>query len=161
MAGVGIGRLRRGGGTIKPASWGRRFPGRGGDTGKRAFSFQITNLNGWLRSMEREFYEALDEAEPALEKSLKQHVVKPSLHICPIDTGALRTSVWVSVMRVAGGRLQAHVGYDTDYALYVHEDPDAAHAPPTRWKFLEEPFVVNAPKVALDVLKAVRQELEG
>lgn len=34
----------------------------------------------------------------------------------------------------------SQVGYAAPYAIYVHEDLQAYHAPPTRAKFLSEPF---------------------
>jgi hypothetical protein len=156
---VGISRPISGGGTTKPSSWGTRFPGRGGDTGSDAFFVTIDGLNAWLKSMEEDFRSASWEAAEALRISLERRVLIPSRKICPIDTGALRSSGWADASVVSGGWIRGSVGYDTDYALKVHEDPDMRHAPPTRWKFLEEPFVMNAPLVAMDVLAAVEKAL--
>lgn len=151
---LGISAPVSGGGTTKPASWGTRFPGRGGDTGSDAFFIKMIGLNQWLAAMEEEFRDALDEAQDELRRSLERRVLTPSRAICPIATGALRASAWADAS-VNRGRLYGSVGYDTDYALRVHEDPDMLHKPPTRWKFLEEPFVLNSDKVAEDVLNAV------
>jgi hypothetical protein len=155
---LGIGKIVSGGGTTKPASWGVDFPGRGGDTGKEAFFLRMEGLNAWLRSMEEDWREAKEAAEEALRLSLERRVIRPSLRLCPIDTGALRASAWADAS-YRGGYLQGACGYDTDYALWVHEIP-AAHKSPTQWKFLEEPFSLNAHLVAEDVLAAIRAEFD-
>lgn len=146
-----------GGGTVKPPSWGRTFPGRGGDTGEAAFFMRFEGLNAFLKEMEDDFRDALDEAEEALRESLRRRVLTPSLRLCPIDTGALRASAWVDASHQSG-RLTGSVGYDTDYALFVH-DVLMWHAPPTQWHYLSDPFDMNWPLVAQDVLLAVREAL--
>jgi hypothetical protein len=147
-----------GGGTVKPASWGTRFPGRGGDTGQGAFYLRMEGLNAFLASLQEDFREAMDGAEDALRQSLRRRVLEPSLRLCPKDTGALRASAWVDAGASGAGYLMGSVGYDTDYAVYVHE-VFANHKPPTQWKFLEQPFNENAGLVAMDVLDAVMKEL--
>jgi hypothetical protein len=154
-----VSRLFQGGGTTKPASWGKRFPGRGGDTGSGAFWIRADNLNSFMRLMEEDFKDAVEEAADELDRSLRRRVLEPSLRLCPIDTGALRASAWVDARVVAGGRIVGAVGYDTDYAVFVHEVP-ASHASPTQWKFLEQPFSENVGLVAEDVLAAVRRALD-
>lgn len=67
-----------------------------------------------------------------------------SQQLVPVDTGALRSSGHVTKPVVSGGRVMVKVGYGgsaAPYALYVHEDPDARHALPTQFKFLEKPMV--------------------
>lgn len=147
-----------GGGTVKPTSWGKRFPGRGGDVGAGAFNMRFTNLDSWLKSIEEDVVEVLDEAAEALDEATKKHILKPSLLLCPKKTGALRASAWKSVV-VERARLKVSVGYDTDYAIYVHER-FANHEPPTQWKFLETPMAQNGGKVYVEVLQSIQEALQ-
>lgn len=34
-------------------------------------------------------------------------------------------------------QIRVDIGYTANYAMYVHENPDAAHAAGTQWKFLQ------------------------
>src|SRR5260370_28876517 len=74
-------------------------------------------------------YEELEEIKEATQE------------IVNVNTGRLHDSAFVDVRRERG-RIVGNVGYDTEYALFVHENPDAYHKPPTRWKFLEEAFAM-------------------
>lgn len=134
-------------------------PTPGGGSGKAAFNMRFVNLAEWLRSMDEDWGEAIDAAREVLEGSLVKRVVNPSKRLCPVDTGALRRSVWWSAEIVAKRGLSAVVGYDTDYALYVHENPDARHDPPTQWKFLEQPMAENGMRVIDDLAKAIAREM--
>jgi hypothetical protein len=60
----------------------------------------------------------------------------------------------------ANGRVSGSVGYDTDYARFVHENPYAYHAPPTQWKFLEMPLREYGPLVAEDAARAILAEFD-
>jgi hypothetical protein len=91
---------------------------------------------------------AVEEAKQVLE------IARP---ITPIDTGALRRSgrvvgpvrrnQYLTLVTVSFGGPAPGAGTVgrsgriapgfVDYAVYVHEDPEARHAPPTQWKFLE------------------------
>lgn len=133
---------------------------RGGGSGDAAFTMRITNLNQWLRSIEKDYKDGIEAGRDALDKSLRRRVLAPSLRLCPKDTGALRESAYVSAEITSANRLHAAVGYDTDYAIYVHEDPMARHRPPTQWKFLETPLVTNGDLVAEDVLRAILKEFD-
>jgi len=77
-----------------------------------------------------------------VERGLKQAGLFLQAHsqrICPIDTGNLRGSAFT---RNAGGRgfkADIVVGYTANYAVYVHENLQARHKPPTQAKYLEQP----------------------
>jgi len=73
---------------------------------------------------------------------------------CPVDTGILRASGAVSVP--ARGGIAVSLGYYTDYAIYVHENMNAYHNPPTKAKFLED--AVNAGKE--DMLNEFEAEMK-
>lgn len=76
-----------------------------------------------------------------------QQVLAKALTYTPIETGALRNSGRVigpvrrgetSLVSVTFGG-PSHPRY-VHYAVYVHENAYARHAPPTQWKFLERAF---------------------
>ena len=76
--------------------------------------------------------------EKAVEKGLKKGglvVMANSMEQTPVDTGALRGSHRVS-HEGAGYETKVKVELLQSYAIYVHEDPDAQHAPGTNYKFL-------------------------
>ena len=85
-----------------------------------------------LRQITKETPKALDEAIGE-EAHLLQ---RESLMEVPVDKGVLRGSGFVLRIR----EFLWHVGYDTDYAVFVHEDLNARHTAPTKAKFLEDPF---------------------
>lgn len=60
-------------------------------------------------------------------------IMKRSLNYTPVDTGALRKSIYVK--KVSD---YYEVGYTASYAPYVHEIIDNYHNPPTKAKFLED-----------------------
>jgi len=61
-----------------------------------------------------------------------------SQQVVPVDTGALKRSGFASKAG-SGFSTQMTVGYSTPYAIYVHEDVDASHAPGKIAKYLEKP----------------------
>lgn len=46
--------------------------------------------------------------------------------VVPVDTGALRASGYTEGPLTGGGKATARIGYDTPYALLVHEQPQSA-----------------------------------
>lgn len=54
----------------------------------------------------------------------------------------------------AGKDVDVVVGYDKDYAIYVHENLEAFHKPPTQAKFLEQPLREMRPQ-AVKLLSAL------
>lgn len=80
----------------------------------------------------------------ALKKGLVKaglHLQRASQQVVPVDTGALKNSAFTRVKGEGRGRkdLRVEVGYTMDYALVVHEDPDARHAAGKTYKYLERP----------------------
>lgn len=64
-----------------------------------------------------------------------------SQRICPVDTANL---VNTAITRNVGGSgldtdIVVAYGDEADYAVYVHEDKNAAHGPGKQAKFLEQP----------------------
>ena len=79
-----------------------------------------------------------------VERGLKDgglFVLRESKKICPIAEGNLRGDADTFVKPGTSGiDTDVIVAYYADYAVYVHEDLDARHNPPTRAKFLEAIF---------------------
>jgi tetrahydromethanopterin S-methyltransferase subunit B len=127
----------------------------GGESGK-AFSMRLLNLDDIVAYLEEEIEDVVDDLEEVLTPALTDLVMIPSQKIVPVDTGALHDSAFVSVVRAGKWRIVAVVGYDTPYAIYVHEIP-ARHDPPTSWKFLEIAFAQNLDRLEKRIVKDVRR----
>lgn len=86
-----------------------------------------------------------------------------ALPLTPIDLGPLRASGAVSEPEISGTGILVEVGFGgaaTDYAIYVHENLEARHNPPTQAKFLEQPALERArtmgPSMAARMAKDLR-----
>lgn len=131
-----------------------------GGANAEGFSMRLLGLDDLQRKLEDLHNEDLDEEMEAAAQEVLGSVMAQSQAIVPYDTGALHDSAYVSVVRQRRG-LQAHIGYDTPYAIYVHENPDAYHAAPTRWKFLEEPFAMAQPRITKRIGQAVKEHIRA
>lgn len=60
-------------------------------------------------------------------------IYKRAIYYVPVDTGRLRNSAYIK--KYEDGFV---VGFDTPYAIYVHEIGKNEHKYPTRYKFLED-----------------------
>ncbi len=75
-------------------------------------------------------------AEDAVNGSA-EILLREANKICPIDTGDLRESG--TILKDGDGfNATAAVVYEAPYAVYVHENLEAFHQPPTQAKWLEE-----------------------
>lgn len=74
-----------------------------------------------------------------------QTVLAKALVLCPKDTGALRkTGTVVVTGRGFGAKAKVEFGGpEAPYALYVHENPDAYHEPPTTHRFLTKAVIAT------------------
>lgn len=102
----------------------------------------------------------IEDATPeAVEYGMKP-IWDLSRKYVPVDTGRLQASGQF-VVQERGGKIEAAISYgkggEPEYAIYVHERLDQAHAAPTRAKFLQA--AVNE-KLHL-VLPRVRQYLQN
>jgi tetrahydromethanopterin S-methyltransferase subunit B len=127
----------------------------GGKSGK-GFTMALLNLDDITQYLREEIEDVVDDLEEVLAPALTDLVKIPSQKIVPVDTGALHDSAFVSVVRVGKWRIFAVVGYDTPYAIYVHEIP-ARHDPPTSWKFLEIAFAQNLERLEKRIIRDVRR----
>jgi hypothetical protein len=99
----------------------------------------------------------IDEGEVAAERatiSAAETLLKLANEICPIATGKLRDSGHV-IVDGDGYNTVAAVIYDAEYAIYVHENLDAYHEPPTQAKWLEETLRTYRG----DISEAIRTEV--
>jgi hypothetical protein len=92
-----------------------------------------------LNSIQRFANEYPQVAAQALYDELRL-VMNESQRQVPVDTGILRASGSVDVPMSEGGIITSSLGYSTNYAVYVHENLEAFHKPPTKAKFLEDPL---------------------
>lgn len=125
-------------------------------TTKGPIWFNMRGLDELQRSLENLYGQDLrEELEDAVQDELEE-IKAESLEIVPVDTGKLHDSAFVGVWS-DGSHIRGTVGYDTPYALYVHENPDAYHKAPTRWKFLEEPLMKAQPRFIARIAAAVKR----
>jgi hypothetical protein len=92
----------------------------------------IRGLKKWNRNMER-------AAERGVKKATK-FLLKETLKVTPKKTGILRDS-GKTEFRGKGKNIEGIVYFDeteAPYAIYVHEDLEAYHKPPTTAKFLQK-----------------------
>jgi hypothetical protein len=82
--------------------------------------------------------------------------------LVPVDEGDLKASGYLEVKDKAGGKLvEAEIGYgrggDPHYAVFVHEDLQAYHEPPTQAKFLEAAINKHFDDIQPRIIKAIQE----
>jgi hypothetical protein len=94
-------------------------------------------------------------------------ILEHSLQVCPLRTGALRSTGTVTLPEEHAGSITVAVGYGgvasksgqpVDYAYYVHENMDPGvhwSTPGTGPKYLERPALEFAPQIGPRVAKAI------
>lgn len=87
------------------------------------------------------FAEQIGEQSATIVKTALQPTYDKSQVYVPVDTGALKESGFLEVDD-ADQRVYMGYGYggEPNYTVFVHENLDAAHAAPTRAKFLQGPL---------------------
>lgn len=111
---------------------------------------------------DKRLYERLKKKNKVVTAAVKRGTLKAaralladSREIVPVDTGRLYrsgrarhqkvTRDEMGFLRGTDGRFtskstfSADVTYNTPYAIYVHEDPNARHKPGKSYKYLEKP----------------------
>jgi hypothetical protein len=84
-------------------------------------------------------------------------ILSEAKFLTPVDTGALKASGRTYLVPGLGVNIVFGEGGTVPYAVYVHENLAASHAPPGRAKFLETPLVYNVPKIATDLLRVMNK----
>lgn len=114
---------------------------KGLDPARAGYAMQIRSQ---MKAVEQSYSRLIEtlglNSEAAIEAML-QPVFNRSQELVPVKTGALKSSGYIAT-RQSRGRSVGEVGYGKGnvppYAVFVHENLDAQHAPPTQAKFLEQ-----------------------
>lgn len=81
------------------------------------------------------------------------HLQRESQVIVPVDTGALKNSAYTRAEQTTLTEPPiVRVGYVQSYAVYVHEDLEARHAPGKTAKYLTRP-AEEQKRVMIDIIK--------
>jgi hypothetical protein len=84
-------------------------------------------------------------------------IMRASQRIVPVDKGPLKNSGLVDPPVLKGRKVEVTLGYGDStvgYAIHVHENPRARHRSPTRFKYLEEPYLQMKDEIMRDVIAA-------
>jgi len=96
------------------------------------FNDVLRNFNALIRGIKSVTPEALQGA--------LQPIYDRSQELVPVRTGELKASGYLEV-RTSGDKIDAEVGYGRGgvpiYAVFVHENLEMFHEPPTQAKFLQ------------------------
>ncbi len=101
-------------------------------------------IRNQMKSVEESYTRLIEVLQADTPKAIKQMlrpVYNRSQELVPVDTGALKSSGYLEVVK-RRGQYAGEVGYgrggNPPYAVLVHEDLDVPHVPPTQAKFLEQ-----------------------
>jgi hypothetical protein len=76
-------------------------------------------------------------------EEVSQEIFNESQAQVPVRTGVLKASGHVDPPSILGNDIEVNIGYGgaaAQYALFVHENLQAHHTPPTKAKYLEDPM---------------------
>jgi len=127
-------------------------------------AFRMSSKNGDMTANIRHAKQAIieDKVVPAVKEELEIEL-KEMKRRTPVDTtenaphpGQLRDSLRLEGPRVEGRLISAEITTDVDYAVYVHENPDAHH-PIGEWKFIEGPLRESRPYMAKRIAENARR----
>jgi len=93
-----------------------------------------------------------------------ERIMGESKLVVPVDTGTLKSSGHVTLPQKVGRFVRVVLSYGgaaAPYAIYVHENLTARHKPPTRNKYLEEPFKKAWAGMAERIGRRIRAALGG
>jgi hypothetical protein len=103
-------------------------------------------------SLSRLFERAGNAHRKALSQAMfkeAESILKESKEIVPVDFGVLKNSGRVEQPKITATGIEVEITYGgaaSQYALIVHEDPNARHAEGKSYKYLEIPVNNNADK---------------
>lgn len=113
---------------------------------------ELHGLDDLIRQVDRGM-----DPQKTVERALfaeAQTVLNESKKIVPVDTGTLKNSGRVERPKVSQKETSIEITYGgaaAGYALFVHENPTARHAPGKTYKFLEIPAMAHADKFVQSV----------
>lgn len=103
-----------------------------------------------------------DQYPAATSKAIQRvlwEVLTESKKMCPVKTGYLRGSGYVSEPVIGYGQILASIGYSAEYAYWVHELIENYHHAPTQAKYLEIPLWMARHNIAQAVHDEVNRIL--
>lgn len=92
-----------------------------------------------------------------------ERIMAAAKELVPVDTATLKTSGHVKLPEIVGDDVTVVMGFGgaaSDYAIYVHENLEARHAPPTQAKFLEQPLLEAANDMGLRIAQELWAKLK-
>ena len=104
-------------------------------------SVKVTGVTAILKNLKKVKVSQSKKLEKGLVKA-GLFLQRESQKVVPVDTSALKNSAFTR-KKGAGLRTEVEVGYTQGYAIYVHEDLEAHHAPGKIAKYLEHPAREN------------------
>lgn len=111
-------------------------------------TFKLKGTRSMQRKLNRLVAQFENRLPVALQTEAKLIMTKSKRDHVPVDLGTLRSTGHVEKVQRVGKTLSVRLVYggpSAPYALIVHEDLIARHAPPTGAKYLERPLVDAAP----------------
>ncbi len=121
--------------------------------------WEIEGTEPLLRTLENMMLDFKNELAEGVWLELSS-VMNKSKKECPVDTGRLRASGYVFDPMISFDEIICQLGYATEYAIYVHENLEARHDPPTKAKFLEDPLVQAMPTMIPNMVARARKLIE-
>jgi hypothetical protein len=123
-----------------------------------------SQLAGVERNLEL-FLGAIKGLTPQVLLEILDPVLEQSRTYCPVKTGTLRNSGYLEVMQEGtGGVISAEVGYGRggfpSYTIFVHEDMEKYHVPPTQAKFLQRAIDEILPNIEEQILRKYKQGIK-
>lgn len=116
---------------------------------------QFAEINKRLDLLSR----AIERSTIGVTKEALKVIFDESQILVPINTGVLKASGYIDVRRTRSGVI-GEVGYaprnNPPYALFVHENLEMQHKPPTQAKYLQAAVEKNASKVTAMILNHLR-----
>ena len=133
---------------------------------KPSIAFRTRTTRESLNRIMRNLNKILGEMEGATPGALKyglKPVYEESQRLVPVDTGALKSSGYLEARKTPSG-VVAEVGYAKGgkpyYAVFVHENLEAYHKPPTQAKFLQAALEKNMDRIPRRVAYYIRNKLK-
>ena len=131
-------------------------------------AFRITrhNYQAAANAMQKRIQQVIGDTRLATAEGIEEiakRVYERSQELVPVDTGALRKSGFVKIEK-KNGHTRAAIGYSKDgppaYGLFVHENDEAYHAPPTQSGFLFKAVDEVAPQIPRILRDAIRRKVK-
>jgi hypothetical protein len=96
-------------------------------------------------------YQQLEDASPAIMYNALLPTFDKSQMYVPVKTGDLKASGYLEITDTVRGSQRVELGYGRGgqpwYAMYVHENLNSYHKPPTRAKWLQEAVYEDLPEL--------------